>query len=309
MILLHTQKYHTINTFEEVDTQLFNEKIIRSRIGLTTEVLMTSKRALRMLLNTKRTSNRLNILPVCVLKIKPAHALINLSSTAILIFSRTASEEASAKKYGRYVGKKAATQLAEVGIQHTISAARNSGLPVYQSFSNSQCGDSFGERLANSIEGIFSLAYEKVIVIGTDCPSINSQLLKNIAQHLENNDVVLGPAEDGGVYVIGLARIAYKRNEFIDLPWLSNDVLDAFTASVQQSNMQVVIEAIEQDTDDLSSLFRWLACNTAHPLSCVFISIIALFQKIKKLLHHIDISIHTGFSTSAFRGPPAFYLL
>lgn len=107
-------------------------------------------------------------------------------------------------------------------IRQSIDTLQKTNLPLLSSYSSEQIGDSFGERLANAIESVYAKGYNKVIVIGNDCPFISSDLLLKVSQKLENEKLVLGPATDGGVYLIGIAKCAYNRQKFTDLSWQEN---------------------------------------------------------------------------------------
>ncbi len=67
-----------------------------------------------------------------------------------------------------------------------------------------QMGPSLGERLKTATKSAFDAGAKKVVVIGTDCPSLTANDLKAAFKALDNHSVVLGPAVDGGYYLIGL---------------------------------------------------------------------------------------------------------
>ena len=68
-----------------------------------------------------------------------------------------------------------------------------------------------------------------VIIIGSDCPSITSQLLVEAASALEKADVVIGPAQDGGYYLLGLSAASLASGQveslFVGIEWSSERVL------------------------------------------------------------------------------------
>ncbi|BAZ14863.1 hypothetical protein NIES4071_67330 [Calothrix sp. NIES-4071] len=65
-----------------------------------------------------------------------------------------------------------------------------------------------GERMARAFNDSFQRGAEtKTIIIGSDCPGINAQILTTAFAHLNEVDLVLGPALDGGYYLIGLRRL------------------------------------------------------------------------------------------------------
>ncbi|MGD1845550.1 MAG: DUF2064 domain-containing protein [Salibacteraceae bacterium] len=142
--------------------------------------------------------------------------------TAILLFSRTSEEEARVKWHHPSLNQNKKVGIASRLIDHSLSIAHHSKLPVFTRFSNVQSGSDFGERLANAIEEIYAQGYQKVIAIGNDCPLISAQLLRDVAAALMQQQAVLGPARDGGLYLIGLQKSAYHRHEFLNLAWESS---------------------------------------------------------------------------------------
>jgi rSAM/selenodomain-associated transferase 1 len=68
---------------------------------------------------------------------------------------------------------------------------------------NQGSGD-LGERLKSAFETVFEQGKGKVVIIGTDCPDITPIILKQGFDALNNHDLVLGPAKDGGYYLIGI---------------------------------------------------------------------------------------------------------
>jgi glycosyltransferase A (GT-A) superfamily protein (DUF2064 family) len=142
-----------------------------------------------------------------------------LGQTAILIFSRSASQEARVKTFDQRVGKKGNRSIAQRLIRHTLATAQKTRIPTFFYGSNAQFAHSFGENLANAFESVFAKGFSKVIAIGNDCPNLSASLLLDANQVLAKRNLVLGPATDGGVYLIGLTKSAYQRQGFVGLPW------------------------------------------------------------------------------------------
>lgn len=87
----------------------------------------------------------------------------------------------------------------------------------------SQAQGDLGERLYKAIEGGFREGRERIVVIGTDCPSLTSEVLTQAFDRLTSQDIVLGPAADGGYYLIGLSRPIAELFQGID--WGTSEVL------------------------------------------------------------------------------------
>jgi glycosyltransferase A (GT-A) superfamily protein (DUF2064 family) len=139
-------------------------------------------------------------------------------TTAILLFSRTAGEEALHKPFstrGEAVNQRIAGHL----ISHAQHTARRTGLPVVHVSSAQQRGETFGERLANAFRLVFAQGYARVLAIGNDCPYLTPALLREAAARLQTQPVVLGPARDGGAYLIGLSVGSFREAAFCGLAW------------------------------------------------------------------------------------------
>ena len=143
-------------------------------------------------------------------------------TTAILLFSRTAREEALLKPFSRR-GRVANEQIAGQFIAHAEKTARQTGLPVVLVSSEAQQGNTFGERLANAFRLVFAKGYQRVLAIGNDCPYLTARLLKEAAARLQTEQMVVGPARDGGAYLIGLSECSFRGNDFQHLAWQTPD--------------------------------------------------------------------------------------
>lgn len=67
-----------------------------------------------------------------------------------------------------------------------------------------QVGPSLGDRLVHAFAREFAAGARQVVIIGSDCPGVDRRLVAEAFTALRGNDVVLGPALDGGYYLIGL---------------------------------------------------------------------------------------------------------
>ena len=81
----------------------------------------------------------------------------------------------------------------------------------------SQGEGDLGLRMARSLFDAFQSGRKKVIIIGTDCPGLNAQILATAFDKLQNFDLVLGPAIDGGYYLIGLRQPILEL--FVNIEW------------------------------------------------------------------------------------------
>ena len=120
-----------------------------------------------------------------------------------------------------------------------------------------QEGDDLGERMYNAFKKVIDRGSTKTIIIGTDIPDMYSDIIRKALQALNNSDVVIGPANDGGYYLLGMKNL-YK-NLFSGIEWGSNSVLRMTLEKINALNLSYSIlpELIDVDTED--DLKKWLA--------------------------------------------------
>jgi len=88
-----------------------------------------------------------------------------------------------------------------------------------------QRGDDLGEKMANAFEELFEKGFDAVLLMGSDIPELDSRIVSAAAELLESVDAVIGPASDGGFYLMGLRRHAFSREIFQQIPWSTGEVL------------------------------------------------------------------------------------
>ncbi|BAZ68609.1 MAG: TIGR04282 family arsenosugar biosynthesis glycosyltransferase [Pelatocladus maniniholoensis HA4357-MV3] len=122
---------------------------------------------------------------------------------------------------------------------------------IYQS----QGEGDLGKRMERSLEYAFSAGAHQAIIIGTDCPDVNIQTLAQAFTNLQHCDIVLGPAVDGGYYLIGLQRLFPEL--FFDINWGTSHVLQQTVAICHQLNLSIAYLATLADVDRPEDLPIW----------------------------------------------------
>jgi len=75
---------------------------------------------------------------------------------------------------------------------------------------NQQIGEDLGIRMLHAFKNGFKAGYEKVMIIGSDLYDLTAETIENAFTALEKNEVVIGPAEDGGYYLLGMNSLEEK---------------------------------------------------------------------------------------------------
>ncbi|RBL88904.1 TIGR04282 family arsenosugar biosynthesis glycosyltransferase [Chitinophaga flava] len=73
-----------------------------------------------------------------------------------------------------------------------------------------------GESMSLAFNLAFATGYQEVVMIGMDCPHLSPELLNEAFAILKRNEVVIGPAQHGGFYLLGMRRFYPELFEFID---------------------------------------------------------------------------------------------
>lgn len=106
-------------------------------------------------------------------------------------------------------------------IAQATATARQAGVDFLYAGPELQVGRTFGQRLSSALAYGFGQGYERLVVIGNDCPQLTPARLRQAVASLETADAVLGPDPDGGVYLLGVSRHFFAADAWAALPWQS----------------------------------------------------------------------------------------
>jgi glycosyltransferase A (GT-A) superfamily protein (DUF2064 family) len=112
----------------------------------------------------------------------------------------------------------------------------------------------------------FAQGYEHLLVMGNDCPQLDVALLRRTLPALATCGVVLGPATDGGVYLMGVARQYFEPATWTGLPWQTNMLGNALAARAKAAGAVVHYLPCLADVDNEQDLAKVLQRPLAQPL-------------------------------------------
>jgi rSAM/selenodomain-associated transferase 1 len=115
--------------------------------------------------------------------------------------------------------------------------------PIYQQ----QIEGDLGERMAAAFHNSFTSGIDKVAIIGTDCPALIPEILVEAFEQLSQHDLVLGPAKDGGYYLIGLRRSHPEL--FQGIEWGTDEVFVKTRAIARKLDLNIAELATLTDVD------------------------------------------------------------
>lgn len=111
-----------------------------------------------------------------------------------------------------------------------------------------------GKRMASAFERSFTAGMKGVVIIGTDCPDLDTQIMAEAFKFLETQDVVLGPAQDGGYYLIGLRRLIPEL--FVGINWGTSQVRQQTVEIADRLGLAIAFEPMLNDIDRPEDLSR-----------------------------------------------------
>ncbi|OJJ26055.1 hypothetical protein BI308_08505 [Roseofilum reptotaenium AO1-A] len=123
----------------------------------------------------------------------------------------------------------------------------------------SQGQGDLGEKLYRAIEQSFAEGMEHIVVIGTDCPSLTPELFTQAFHALDSHDLVLGPAADGGYYLIGLSRPISEL--FQNIHWGTSEVFSQTLKIAHALELSYVLLPVLSDIDRPADLQCQLKIN------------------------------------------------
>ncbi len=110
-----------------------------------------------------------------------------------------------------------------------------------------QQGDDLGNRMKNAFRYLFEKGYEKIIIIGSDCYELSTEIVTEAYSLLTENNVVAGPASDGGYYLLGLKKFIPEL--FENKKWSSDTVYVDTIEQIKKLNYKLSALELLNDVD------------------------------------------------------------
>lgn len=189
---------------------------------------------------------------------------------AIIIFVRNAEKGKVKTRLAKDLGDEQTLAVYRYLLQHTSNVARpcnSSHFVFYSSYVHVQDvfddelftkfvqeGDDLGERMKNACKKVFDLGCKKICIIGSDCFELQTEILEQAFEALDTNEVVIGPAHDGGYYLLGMTSL---HNElFAGINWGTSTVYDDSIDKLQQKGVAYYSLVQLNDIDTIDDLLE-----------------------------------------------------
>ena len=130
-----------------------------------------------------------------------------------------------------------------------------------------QRGEDFGERLYFAFEDVFARGFDRCVLAGSDIPDLPAAFVNEALNRLAAADIVLGPATDGGYYLIGCTQGVLNRAIFSGIPWSTPRVFSETLKRVAEAKLAAWLLPEWPDIDDLDDLKQFYARNADRAAS------------------------------------------
>lgn len=117
---------------------------------------------------------------------------------------------------------------------------------IYQK--KQQLGEDLGIRMQNAFQDAFANGYEKVLIVGSDLIDLSEEIIEKGFLQLASNDVVIGPAEDGGYYLLGMKSV--HPNVFKNKKWGTSSVREETLNDLKDKKVHLLNELNDADVLD-----------------------------------------------------------
>lgn len=146
-----------------------------------------------------------------------------MKTNALIIFIRNPQLGKVKTRLAKTVGSEKALEIYKALLLHTQSVTQNLDCDKFVFYDENietndiwsgtlfekrtQFGNHLGEKMQNAFQTVFDLGYKNCSIVGSDLFDLQANHINEAFHKLESNDIVIGPAEDGGYYLLGLKKV------------------------------------------------------------------------------------------------------
>lgn len=174
---------------------------------------------------------------------------------ALILFVRNPELGKVKTRLAATVGQEAALRIYRQLLQHTLHITQSLPARKYVFYAGAvpqsdswqaagyrqrlQSEGDLGEKMRRAFETVFGDGCQQAVIIGSDCPELTSPIVALAFEQLRHHDVVIGPAEDGGYYLLGMKMVHPAL--FAGMQWSTATVYDATMRSIRQLGLDAYI--------------------------------------------------------------------
>lgn len=198
------------------------------------------------------------------------------STQALVIFTRNPELGKCKTRLAKTVGDESALRIYKFLLSHTADVTKKLGVDKFVYYTDSirkndfwddqkytkriQNGDTLGEKMHNAFSILFNSGYKKVMIVGSDLYDLKQQNLEEAFKKLDDSDYVIGPAKDGGYYLMGMKKM--NNDIFKQKKWSTSTVLEDTLKDLENEDVALLEERNDideyEDLEDIAELQQLL---------------------------------------------------
>jgi len=197
---------------------------------------------------------------------------ISSDDRCLLFFVKNPERGKVKSRLAAVIGKEAAVRLYKNLVAQMLSTLKGGSFPKFICFFPKtaqkpienwlgggyrylpQKGKDLGERMRNSFIGGFAMGFKRVVLIGSDIPELPLGSIEEAFTSLNKGDVVIGPAYDGGYYLIGFKDKTFSPQVFEGIAWGTRNVFSETVKKLRRSGREMHILPYQKDIDTAKDL-------------------------------------------------------
>jgi rSAM/selenodomain-associated transferase 1 len=130
-----------------------------------------------------------------------------------------------------------------------------------------QTGKTLGDRMRNAFSDVFAGGVDQAVLMGSDFPDLDNGIIDKSFEYLKQKESVIGPAEDGGYYLIGFRKNRFNNDLFSDVDWGSASVFRQTLGKIHAAGLSCHTLPSWQDIDTHDDLVAFYHRSKANGLS------------------------------------------
>ena len=189
------------------------------------------------------------------------------SKRALIVFIKNPVLGKVKTRLARTIGNEKALQVYLDLVEITKEAVTDKEFDLYVYYSDSvdyqddwgrfpekhaQQGVDLGERMRNAFKEVFKKNHDRIIIIGSDCPDVSYSLIDKAFNLLIYSDIVIGPSDDGGYYLLGMNGLNNFMFEY--MPWSTEKLLDKTKSKIEEHQLSLIEMETLNDIDNIDDL-------------------------------------------------------
>lgn len=191
--------------------------------------------------------------------------MTELESVALILFVKDPVPGQVKTRLAKAIGDQKACEVYRTLLKNTLDISLPIACPKFVYYADAvneddqwnvpgyikklQEGENLGERMYNAFKDLFYLGFEKVIIIGSDCYELNTEIIQEGFRQLHTKKVVIGPALDGGYYLLGMSVLIPEL--FFDKSWSTDQIMDQTISELRRMDISWSLLPELRDVDDM----------------------------------------------------------